>query len=332
MQFDRLKRREFISLLGGAAVWPVTAHAQQAGKVYRIGFLANDPTIPSQSAGKAFVDGLRENGFVDGRNILIDWRFGEGIRERHVELAAALVRLHMDVIVTSSTQASLAAKQATKTIPIVLLNVSDPVGFGLVASLASSGGNITGVSQDDAAEIAGKRLQFLRDAVPQAVRIAVLVNSDDLLSQSHWVLLQRVAPSLHVSLDAVAAQTKDDLNSAFARLVGDRPDALIVASNPMYFTHRALIMKRALEARLPTISHWKEATQDGGLMSYGNNRIDNFRRAATYVSKILNGAKPSDLPIENPVKYELVINLKTAKALGIEIPRRLLLIADEVIE
>ncbi|HMF20910.1 MAG TPA: ABC transporter substrate-binding protein [Pseudolabrys sp.] len=199
--------------------------------------------------------------------------------------------------------------------------------------MASSGGNITGVSQDDAAEIAGKRLQFLRDAVPQAVRIAVLVNSDDLLSQSHWGLLQRVAPSLHVSLYAVAAQTKDDLNSAFARLVADRPDALLVASSPMYFTHRALIMKRALEARLPTISHWKEATQDdGGLMSYGNNRIDNFRRAATYVSKILNGARPSDLPIENPVKYELVINLKTAKALGIEIPRRLLLIVDEVIE
>jgi putative tryptophan/tyrosine transport system substrate-binding protein len=328
-----MRRREFITLFGGAAaVWPLTAQAQQAGEVYRIGFLANDPNIPSQSAGKAFVDGLRENGFVEGRNILIDWRFGEGIRERHVEHATALVRLQMDVIVASSNQASFAAKQATKTIPIVLLNVSDPVGFGLVASLASSGGNITGVSQDDAAEIAGKRLQFLKDAVPQAVRIAVLVNSDDLLSQSHWGLLQRVAPSLHVSLDAVAAKTKEDLNSAFARLVADRPDALLLTSSPVYFTHRALIMKRALEARLPTISHYKDATQDGGLMSYGNNRIDNFRRVATYVSKILNGARPSDLPIENPVKYELVINLRTAKALGIELPRQLLLIADEVIE
>jgi putative tryptophan/tyrosine transport system substrate-binding protein len=328
-----MRRREFITLLGGAAAaWPLAARAQQAGKVYRIGFLANDPGIPSQPAGKAFIDGLRENGFIDGRNILIDWRFGEGIRERHVELAAALVRLHMDVIVTSSTLASLAAKQATKTIPIVLLNVSDPVGFGLVPSLASSGDSITGVSQDDAAENAGKRLQFLRDAVPQTVRIAVLVNSDDLLSQSHWALLQRVAPSLRVSLDAVGAPTREDLNSAFARLVGDRPDALLVESSPMYFTHRALIMKRALEARLPTISHWKDATQEGSLMSYGNNRIDGFRQAATYVSKILNGAKPSDLPIENPVKCELVINLKTAKALGIEIPRPLLLIADEVIE
>jgi putative ABC transport system substrate-binding protein len=332
MQFDRLGRRDFITLLGGAATWPVAARAQQSGKVYRIGFMANDPTIPSQSAGKAFVDGLRENGFFDGRNILIDWRFGEGIRERHIEHAAALVRLRMDVIVTSSTLASLAAKQATKTIPIVLLNASDPVGFGLVASLASSGGNITGVAQDDAAEIVGKRLQLLKDAVPQAVRIAVLTNSDDLLSQAHWELLQRVAPSLNVSLNAVAAQTKDDLNSAFARLATDRPDALFVASNAMYFTQRSLIMKRALEARLPTMAHWKEAPQDGGLMSYGNNRIENFRRVATYVSKILNGARPSDLPIENPVKYELVINLKTARALGIEVPRQLLLIADEVIE
>jgi putative tryptophan/tyrosine transport system substrate-binding protein len=183
-----------------------------------------------------------------------------------------------------------------------------------------------------ASEIAGKRLQFLKDAVPQAVRIAVLMNPDEALSQSHWRLLQRVAPSLQVSLDAVVAQTKDDFNSAFARFRADRSDALLLANSPIYFVHRAMIMERALDARLPTMSHYKEATQDGGLMSYGNNRVDNYRRVATYVSKILKGARPSDLPIENPATYELVINLKTAKALGVEIARQMLLIADEVIE
>ena len=184
----------------------------------------------------------------------------------------------------------------------------------------------------DSAEIAGKRLQFLKDAVPQATRVAVLMNPDDSLSQSHWSLLQRAAPSLHVALSAIAARTKDDLNSAFARLAAERPEALLLANSGLNFANRALIMERALAARLPTMSHFKDATQDGGLMSYGNNRVDNYRRVATYVSKILKGAKPSDLPIENPVKYELVINLKTARALGIEIPRHLLLIADEVIE
>jgi putative ABC transport system substrate-binding protein len=327
-----MNRRKIITLLGSAPAWPLVARAQQAGKVYRIGFLGNDPGIPTQLAGKAFVDGLREDGFVEGKNVLIDWRFGEGIKERHVELAAALVRLQMDLIVTSGNLAPLAAKQATQTIPIVMLNVSDPVGLGIVTNLASSGGNITGVSQDDSAEIAGKRLQFLKDVVPQATQVAVLMNPDEPLSRSQWSLLQRVAPSLQVTLHAVAAQTKDDFSPAFARLARDHPDALLVANSGLNFANRAVMMERALAAGLPTMSHWKDATQDGGLMSYGNNRVDNFRRVATFVSKILKGAKPSDLPIESPVKYELVINLKTAKVLGLTIPSTLLVSADEVIE
>ena len=195
--FD-MRRRDFIGILGGAAAaWPLAARAQQVEKVYRIGFLANDPTIPSQPAARAFIDGLRESGFIEGRNILIDWRFAEGRSDRYADLAAALVRLQMDVIVASSNPIVVAVKEATRTIPIVMMNVTDPIGFGIVAKLASPGGNVTGVTTEDSTEIAGKQLQLLKDAVPQAARVAVLMNPDDPLGNSQWRMLERAGSSLN---------------------------------------------------------------------------------------------------------------------------------------
>jgi putative ABC transport system substrate-binding protein len=327
-----IARRDFIAALGSAAMCPLAARAKQAGRVYRIGFLANDPTIPSQPAGEAFVHELAANGFIEGKNILIDWRFAEGRAERYADLAGALVKLQMDLIVASTTNSAIAVKQATKTIPIVMLNATDPIGSGILDNLAAPGGNVTGLTQEDSSEIAGKRLQLLKDAVPQMVRVAVLMNPDARYEQRQWKILERAAQSLHISLQAVDVRQKDDFAAAFVAMGAERPDTLFVTSGSLNFTHRALIMTMAANNRLPTMSSFKESTEAGGLMSYGNLRTDAFARAAIYVSKILKGAKPSELPVEQPVKYELVINLKTAKALNLELPRSLLLIADEVIE
>ena len=328
-----MKRREFILALGGAAAaWPLAARAQQAGKVYRIGFLANDPTIPTTAAGTAFRNGLREGGLVENDNILIDWRFAEGRADRYAELAATLVRLRMDLIVASSGPSAIAAKQATKTIPIVMLNVTDPVGQGIVASLAHPGGNITGVVEDETAQIAAKRLQLLKDAVPQIAKVAVLMDPDSTGDQQQWRQLEFAARSLNLMLRPVVARRASDFERAFAEIERDRPNALFVANSGLNTTNRVVIMELAAKSRLPAMSNFKETTELGGLMSYGSNRLDRYRSAAIYVGKILKGAKPGDLPVEQPIKYELVINLKTAHALNLEIPRSLLLIADEVIE
>lgn len=329
-----MKRRDFVLLLGGAAAaWPRAARTQQAGKVYRIGFLANDPTIPAQPAGQAFLDGLRESGFIEGKNIIIERRFAEGILDRYPVFAAELVRLDVDAMVVSSNSAVVAAKQATKTIPIVMLNGVDPVAQGIVTSLAHPGGNITGLTQDDSARLAAKRMQLLKDAIPQATKIGVLTNPDLTYDQAQWQQLKLTAQSLNVTLRPLAARQASELEGAFAEISGDRPDALLVTSaGGLNFTHRRLIVELAAKNRLPVMSSFKETTEVGGLMSYGSNRIDLFRRAAIYVGKILKGSKPADLPIEQPVKYDLVINLKTARTLKLEIPRDVLLIADEVIE
>jgi putative ABC transport system substrate-binding protein len=324
-----MRRRDFVALLGGAAAaWPLAARAEQAGKVYRIGFLANDPTIPTTAAGAAFRDGLSKGGFVEGDNILIDWRFVEGRADRYAELASTLVRLRMDLIVASSGLSAIAAKQATRGIPIVFLNVSDPVGQGIVASLAYSGANITGVVEDESFQLTAKRMQLLKDAIPQTAKLAVLMNSDSASGQQ----LELAASSLKVMLRPVVARRASEFESTFAAIGRDRPDALFVMLSGLNLTNRRLIVELAAESRLPVMSAFKEATEVGGLMSYGSNWIDRFRQAAVYVTKILKGAKPSDLPVEQPTKYELVINLKTAKALGLEIPPTLLARADEVIE
>jgi putative ABC transport system substrate-binding protein len=275
---------------------------------------------------------LRESGFIEGTNIIIERRFAEGRTDRYAELVAELVRLNVDLILTSADTATLAAKRATTTIPIVMMNVSDPVGQGIVASLAHPEGNITGVIQDDSAEITAKRMQLLKDAVPHASQVAVLIDPDIPYAQAEWQRLEVAARSLNVKLRQLVARRASELESAFAAIAQERPDVLLVTISPLNFPYRRRIIELATKSRLPTMSPFREYPEAGGLMSYGNVRVDRFRTAAIYVGKILKGAKPADLPVEQPTKYELVINLKTARSLNLEIPRDLLLVADEVIE
>jgi putative tryptophan/tyrosine transport system substrate-binding protein len=310
----------------------LAARAQRAGKIYRIGFLANDPTLPEQPAGQAFLDGLRESGFVEGKNIIIERRFAEGRSDRYAELVDNLLQAGVDLLVTSSNDATRAAKRANTKIPVVMMNVLDPVGQGLVASLAHPGGNITGVIQDDSAEIAAKRLQLLKDAVPQISQVAVLTNLDEMYSDVEWKALELAAQTLHITLHAVTVRRVSEFESAFDRVTRERLDAVFVTTSNLHFTHRKLIMELAAKSRLPAMSNFREATEVGGLMSYSSVRIDRFRSAAIYVGKILKGTNPADLPVEEPTKYELVINLNTARLLNLEISRPLLLIADDVIE
>jgi putative tryptophan/tyrosine transport system substrate-binding protein len=329
-----MRRRDFITgIAGSAAAWPLAARAQQAGKIYRIGFLANDPTIPTQPAGQAFVDGLRESGFVEGKNVIVERRFAEGRLDRYANLATELVRLNVDVLVVSSDSAVAAAKQASGTVPIVMVNVGNPIAQGYVASFGHPGANITGLTQEDSEQVAAKRLQLLKDAIPRAALVAVLLNPDLARSQAQWQQLKLAAQSLNLALRPVEVRQASEFENAFAEIRRGRPDALfITAGGGLNFTHRRTVVELATKSVLPTISYLREITEVGGLMSYGSNRIDLFRHAAIYVVKILKGAKPADLPVEQPTKYELVINLKTARVLNLEIPRDLLLVADEVIE
>jgi putative tryptophan/tyrosine transport system substrate-binding protein len=294
-----------------------SARAQQAGKVYRIGFLANDPTIPTTAAGQAFAEGLRENGFVEGQNIMIEWRFMEGRGERAVEFAAELVRLRVDLLVTSGVQSHPAAKQATTTIPIVMVNATDPVGEGLVRSLARPGGNITGLVEVVSAELAGKRISR------PISRVAVLMNPDMTTDQSQWKELESAARSLGIALQTVLARQGSDIADALARAMHERPNALFAMNNGLNLTYRKEIADFAIEHRLPLMHAFEDAVRDGALIAYATKRTDLFRRAASYVAEILKGAKPADLPIEQPTKFELVVNLKTATALGLTIPRDL---------
>jgi putative ABC transport system substrate-binding protein len=330
-----MRRRDFITgAAGSAAVWPLTARAQQLpDKIYRIGFLANDPAIPTQPAGQAFLDGLGQSGFIEGKNIIIERRFAEGRLDRYAELVAELIRLEVDVLVTSAKEATLAAKRATSRIPIVMLNVSDPIGQGIVASLAHPEGNITGGTQDDSAEIEAKRMQFFKDALPRAAEVAVLIaNPDRPYARIQWQQLEVAARSLNVMLRRLVVRQASELEGAFTAIERDRPDGLFVTNSSLNFVNRRLIIELATKSQLPTMSAFREYPEAGGLMSYSNVRIDRFRSAAIYAGRILRGARPVDLPVEQPTKYELVINLKTARSLKLEIPRDLLLVADEVIE
>jgi len=325
-----MRRREFITLIGGAATsWPFPARGQQAGTLPTVGFLGTTtPSIMSQWTA-AFVGRLRELGWIEGRTIKIEDRWAEGRGERYAEIAAEFVRLKVDVIVTTGPAAPQ-AKKATSVIPIVLALSGDPVGAGLVASLARPGGNITGLSMQWP-DAAGKRLELLREVVPSFPRLAIMVNvgfPDAVLEASE---AKAVARSLGLEVATLEIRRAEDIVPAFESLE-DRADALYVTADALLNANRIRINTLALGARLPTMHAFRESVEAGGLMSYGPNLASMFRRAAEYVDKILRGAKPGDLPVEQPTKFDLVINLTTAKALGLTVPPTLLARADEVIE
>ena len=333
MVLGHMQRRQFIALLGSAAAaWPLAARAQRGGKVYRIGFLANDPTIPTQAAGKAFVDQLRQLGFIEGQNIVLERRFADGSADRASALAIELIRLDLDLIVASGQNNAKAAKQATNKIPIVMVNVFDPIALGLVTSLASPEANLTGVASHVSLEMTGKRLELLKDGIPRISRVAVLINPDSAQDHLQWRAAENAARLLKVTLQAVEVRQRSDLDAAFNAILRERPDALFGLYNSPTLNYRQAIVDFAAANGLPVMSAFAEITAVGGLMSYGASRSDLFRRAATYVGKILHGAKPADLPIEQPTTFEFVINLRTARSLGLELPNYLLQIADEIIE
>jgi putative tryptophan/tyrosine transport system substrate-binding protein len=330
MQFDRLKRREFVTLLGGAVAWPFTAHAQQPGKYRTIGFLgAATPSTASQYTA-AFVQRLREIGWIEGRTVAIEYRWAEGRNERLAEIAAEFVRANVDVIVTWGTASVLAAKQATSVIPIVFATAGDPVATGLIANLARPGGNVTGLS-NQVPDLAGKRLELLREITPDLRRLAILSNIASPIGVLEMGEVQAAARTLTLEVLSLEIRRGEDIAPAFESLKG-RAQALYVVAEPLVNSNRVRINTLALGARLPTLHGLREYVEAGGLMSYGPNAPDLFRRSANIVDKILRGAKPSDIPVEQPTKFDLVINLTTAKTLGLTIPESFLLRADEVIE
>jgi putative ABC transport system substrate-binding protein len=325
-----MKRRELIKLLGGAAAWPLAARAQQPAKLPTIGFMGQTTRSAAGEWTAAFVQRLRELGWIDGRNVAIEYRWGEGRSERFAEIAAEFVQLKVDVIVTSGTPQVLAAKQATSVIPIVFATTGDPVGTGLVTSLARPGGNVTGLS-NQLRDLAGKRLELLREVVPNLRRLAMIVNVDNPAAVLDVGEVQAAARMLGLEVVTPEIRRAEDIAPAFKALEG-RAQALYVTPDALVITNRARIQTLAMGLRLPTMHGSRDYVEAGGLMSYGPNYPDLFRRAAEYVDKILRGAKPGDIPVEQPIKFDLVINLITAQAFGLEIPPTLLARADEVIE
>jgi putative tryptophan/tyrosine transport system substrate-binding protein len=327
--FDR-KRREFITLLGGAAAWPLAARAQQPTKLATIGFLgAHTPAMQSQWVA-AFLQRLHEFGWIEGRNLTIEYRWAEGSSDRAADLAAEFVRRKVDVIVTHTNPMVVATKQATSAIPIVFAAAADPLGTGLVASLARPGGNVTGLSVQNT-DLAGKHLELLRDLIPGLQRLAIMVNVDNSASVLEMRAVQAAAHTIGLEVATLEIRQAEDIAPAFEGLSG-RTDALYVCIDIVFFSNRIRINTLALAARLPTMLSNREYVEAGGLMSYGPNFSDLFKRAAELTDKILRGAKPGDIPVEQPTKFDLVINITTAKALGIDVPPTLLARADEAIE
>jgi putative ABC transport system substrate-binding protein len=324
-----VKRREFITLLGGAAAWPLAARAQQANAA-TIGLLGTGTAAAQSQWTTAFVQRMRELGWVEGRNLAIEYRWAEGRTERLAELANDLVRLKVDVIVTHNTPGPLAAKQATSTIPIVFATAGDPVGTGIVASLARPGGNVTGLSSQTP-DVAGKRIELLRGVVPDLRRLAVLADTDNPFVKLDVSQLQQAGTKLGVEVITFEMRRGEDIAPAFEALKG-RAQAVYVPATPAAMVNRVRINTLALAAHVPTTLGVREYVEAGGLMSYGPNWPHMWARAADLVDKVLRGAKPGNIPVEQPTKFDFVINLTTAKALGLTIPDKLLALADEVIE
>ena len=329
----KTRRRLLVALGGGLLTAPLAAFAQQKGKVWRIGFLAarsRPESLDSDFFG-GFPQGMRELGYVEGRNLVIEWRFADGRNERLLDLATELVQLKVDVILVAGTPATSAAQKTTTTIPIVMGNTNDPVGGGFVKSLARPGGNVTGLS-NLLVDLGPKHLEMLASMVPKLPRVAVLRNPANSSNVRNLESIQAAAQQIGKVILAVEARTAKEIESAFLMMTQQNTDAVIVLTDAFLVDQRRQIAELATRNRLPSISSFREYTEAGGLMSYGPNFRDNFRRAATYVDKILKGAKPADLPVEQPTKFELVINMKTAKALGLTIPQSILVRADSVIE
>jgi putative ABC transport system substrate-binding protein len=326
-----MKRRAFISLLaGGVAAWPLAARAQQGGKLPTIGFLGQSTRSAGSEWVAAFVQRLRELGWIEGRNIAIEYRWAEGRTDRAAEIAAEFVWLKIAIIVTSGTSQVRAAKQATSVIPIVFATAGDPVGNNLVASLARPGGNATGLS-NQMTDIAGKKLELLREVVHGLGRLAIMANVGNPAVVLEMGEVQAAAATLGLEVHTLEIRQAQDITPAFEALKG-RADALYVCIDALVNANRVRINTSALGARLPTMHGSRDYVEAGGLISYGPNTPNQFRRAADYVDKILRGAKAGDIPVEQPTKFDLVINLTTAKALGLEVSPLLLARADEVIE
>jgi len=336
LQFSRsgklvMDRRQLFVVLGTCALAvPFAVRAQQQ-RVYRIGFLGNSTAALEANLVGPFREGLRDLGYVEGRNIVIEYRWAEGKYERFPELIAELVALNVDIIVTAGTPAALAVKRAMVRIPLVMAAVGDPVGTGLVASLARPGGNFTGLTAI-APDLEGKRLELLREVVPKVSHVSFLLNPENALQTASEKQARAAAEVLHVDVQFVGVREVSHFDQAFDTIAKERPDALIVLADRVFLHNRARIVDFAARNRLPAVYPYRELVEAGGLMSFGPNYADMHRRAATYVDKILKGAKPADLPVEQPTKFELIINLKTAKALGLTIPQSVLIRADEVIQ
>ena len=323
-----MKRREFISLLGGAAAWPIAARAQQVGKMYRLGILEPIPAARNAANLNALRKGLQELGYVEGRNLVIEYRSAD-VADRFPELASELVRLKVDLIVTRGTPAAIAAKDATGTIPVVMATMGGP--GAIVPSFAHPGGNITGVITFST-ELTGKRVEIIKELIPNVSRIALLHNMSNPAVPPEWEETKTAARSLGLQAELLDVRSQEDLGRAFELAVRQHVDALVIGADGLIQTHRQAIVDLVAHDRLPAVYPAREFVEAGGLASYGVNYPDLYLRFASFVDKIFKGEKPGDLPVEQPTKFELVINAKTAKTLGLTIPPTLLVRADEVIE
>jgi putative tryptophan/tyrosine transport system substrate-binding protein len=326
-----MRRREFIRLLGGAAAWPIAARAQQAGRVYRIGVLEMSSAAPIAANFDAFRKSLRELGYVEGQNLVLDYRSADGRPERFPQLVAELLHLNVDLLLTRGTPAVVAAKNATGTIPVVMAASGEPVETGVVAGLAHPGGNVTGLSALTS-ELVAKRLELMRETVAGTRRIAFLQDIGNPVGSLQWKELRTAAPSLGLEVQLLDVRKPDDIVQAFDIAIAQRADAILVGTDTVTLANARQVVELAAKHRLPAIYNNREFIDAGGLMGYGVSYPDLYRRAAIFVDKIFKGANPADLPVEQPTKFDLVINLKTAKALGLEIPATVLARADEVIE